>query len=269
MFKKDFSDGLAAIALVFLIIFSLGFYNAVSITTRSFTPPAVVSPSIQYGPSSGGPTAKKSNSFTVLILGDSIAKGTGDEKGLGFEGYLAQSFKNNTSKDISVQDEGVDGLESQGLLNQIKTERLSQTLTSADFILISIGGNDLRRVLSADDMNKTEIFKSNLDNYVQNLKATLQVLRSSNPGCLIVVLGIYDPYEGTTSPGDTLLLHEWNYNTQQLVTGEKDIIFVPTYDLMEFNLSRYLAPDGLHPNSAGYQAITNRINSSVSSVVGQ
>jgi lysophospholipase L1-like esterase len=270
MFKKHLSDGLAAIALVVLIVLLFGFYNAMSVTALSGPPQqAEVSPSGQAGAPSATPAAKKSNSFELLILGDSIAKGTGDEKGQGFDGYLSQSFKNNTSKDISVQNVGVDGLESLGLLNQIKAESLNQTISDADLILISIGGNDLRRVLSADDISKTAIFKSNLDSYVQNLRETLQILRSNNPDCLIVVLGIYDPYEGTTSPGDTLLLHEWNYNTQELVSSGANIIFVPTYDLMKFNLNRYLAPDGLHPNSAGYQAISSRINSTVSIIVAQ
>lgn len=35
--------------------------------------------------------------------------------------------------------------------------------------------------------------------------------------------------------------------------------FIPTYDLFKYNLQDYLSADNFHPNSTGYQAISNRI----------
>ena len=42
-------------------------------------------------------------------MGDSIAKGTGDEKGKGIGGYLVDLLKSQTPKDIKVDNVAVDG----------------------------------------------------------------------------------------------------------------------------------------------------------------
>ncbi|OLN29083.1 hypothetical protein [Desulfosporosinus metallidurans] len=52
-----------------------------------------------------------------------------------------------------------------------------------------------------------------------------------------------------------------------LIEDDGKGIFIPTYDLLKFNLGRYLAKDGLHPNSAGYQAHSNRISKSVEAII--
>ncbi len=267
MFKKRLSYAIIALSLVGVILLSIGFYQAMKVTMVPQRQQSALATLAQPEENSSQPVAKNANSLQVLILGDSIAKGTGDEKGLGFSGYLSQSFRNNTSKDIVVNNVGTDGLESLGLLTQLQNSNLDQVIAQSNIILISIGGNDLRRIISANDIGKEEAFKTKLDNYASNLKETLTILRNNNSHALIVVLGIYNPYEGTTNTEDNNLLNEWNYGTEQLITNRGKVVFIPTYDLMKYNLSKYLAPDGLHPNSAGYQALSNRISKSIESII--
>ncbi len=40
--------------------------------------------------------SRQTNIIDILIMGDSIAKGTGDEMGKGFSDYLPESLKNKT-----------------------------------------------------------------------------------------------------------------------------------------------------------------------------
>ncbi len=267
MLKKSMWYSILTIAFVGLIVLSMGFYQAIIVTTAVNPQPSAKPPMTQTKANSTKLSSKNSNSFQMLILGDSIAKGTGDEKGKGFSGYLPESFKNDTSKEILINDAGIDGLESLGLLEQLQSKRLDKTIADSDMTLVSIGGNDLRSILTLNDLAKEDQFKVRLDSYLSNLKQTLKILRTDNPNSLIIFLGLYNPYEKVTSPEDTRLLNEWNYNSQQLIEEDGKGIYIPTYDLLKFNLGRYLAKDGLHPNSAGYQALTNRISRSVEAII--
>ncbi|MDP4161056.1 MAG: GDSL-type esterase/lipase family protein, partial [Bacillota bacterium] len=266
MIKKSMWIAIVIIAFVSLIALTSGFYQAISVT-MAVNPHSSANGQIPH--SIGESTklsSKNSNSFQVLILGDSIAKGTGDEKGKGFSGYLQDSFKNNTSKEILINNAGIDGLESLGLLEQLQSKKLGKTITESDLILVSIGGNDIRSILSLNDVAKEDVYKERQDRYLNNLKQILKELRTNNPNSVVIFLGLYNPYEKMTSSEDTTLLNTWNYNTQQLIDTDGKAIFIPTYDLLKYNLGRYLAKDGLHPNSAGYQALSNRISKSIETI---
>ena len=267
MIKKSMWYSILAIAFVGIIVLSIGFYQAILVTTTVNPQPTPKEPTAQSTLASTKLSAKKANSFQVLTLGDSIAKGTGDEKGKGFSSYLPESFKNDTSKEIVVNNAGVDGQESLGLLAQLQNKSLDKAIANSDFILISIGGNDVRGILSLNDLAKEDQFKVRQDSYLANLKQTMKIIRNANPNSIIIVLGLYNPYETVNSAEDTRLLNTWNYNTQQLVEEDGKTLFIPTYDLLKFNLSHYIAKDGLHPNSAGYQAISNRISKSVETII--
>lgn len=267
MLKKSMWYSILTIACAGFIVLSIGFSQAIIVTTKVNPQPSAKAEIPQTSPGSIKLSSKNANSYKVFILGDSIAKGTGDEKSKGFSGYLPEYFKNNTSKEIIVDNAGIDGLESLGLLEQLQSRRLEKTITDSDLILVSIGGNDLRSILSLNDLAKEDKFKVRLDSYLSNLNQTLKVLRNTNPNSIVIFLGLYNPYEKATSVEDTRLLNTWNYNTQQLVEEDVKGIFIPTYDLLKYNLGKYIAKDGLHPNSAGYQALSNRISKSVESII--
>jgi len=254
------------IAFVGFIVLATGFYQAIMVTTQVNSQPSTQSETPQTPLASPKPSSKSSN-FNMLILGDSVAKGTGDEKSKGFSGYLPELFKKNTPKEILVTNAGIDGLESIGLLEQLQSRKLEKAIADSDFILVSIGGNDIRSILTLNTLAKDDAFKVRQDNYLGNLKQMLKALRTTNPTSTLIFLGLYNPYEKLTGAEDTRLLNTWNYNTQLLVEEDGRAIFIPTHDLLKYNLDRFLAKDGLHPNSAGYQAISNRISKSVEMVI--
>jgi len=258
---------IVTIACVGFIVLSIGFYQAIMVTTRANPQPSAIAETPQTTPDSAVLSPKNSNFFKVLILGDSVAKGTGDEKSKGFSGYLLDYFKNSTPKEILIDNAGIDGLESIGLLEQLQSGKLEKLISDSDFILVSIGGNDIRSILTLNTLAKEEAFKARQDSYLSSLKATMKVLRNTSPNSTIIFLGLYNPYEKVTSAEDIGLLNTWNYNTQQLVEEDGKAIFIPTHDLLKYNLGRYLAKDGLHPNSAGYQALSNRIAKSVEAII--
>jgi lysophospholipase L1-like esterase len=265
--KKSMWYSILTFACVGFIVLAIGFYQAIIVTTMVSPQQAAKAATAQATPDSIKLAPKNANPFKVLILGDSIAKGTGDEKNKGFSGYLPEYFQNNTSKKIVVDNAGIDGLESLNLLEQLQSKRLEKLIFDSDMILVSIGGNDLKSILSLNTIVKEEQFITRQDSYLNNLKLTIKELRKTNPNSIIILLGLYNPYEQATSGDDLRLLNTWNSNTQQLVEEDGKGIFIPTYDLLKFNPGRYIAKDGLHPNSAGYQALSNRISKSVEPII--
>ena len=267
MLNKSIWYSILTIACMGFIALSIGFYQSIIVTTSANPQPATKTEVSQTTPDSAKLPFKNANSFKVLLLGDSVAKGTGDEKSKGFSGYLPEYFKNSTPKDLLVDNAGVDGLESIGLLEQLQSRKFDKTISDSDFILISIGGNDIRSILTMNDLAKEDQFKVRLDSYLANLKLTMKAIRTTNPNSIVIFLGLYNPYKTASSVEDTRLLNTWNYNTQLLVEEDGKGIFIPTNDLMRFNIARYIAKDGLHPNSVGYQALSNRVSKSVEAII--
>lgn len=203
--------------------------------------------------------SEKDSPLNVLILGDSIAKGTGDELGKGFSGYLSDELKKSTSKDIIVKNEGIDGLTSKGLLEQLQSNRLASSINDTDLILVSIGGNDLLKTIPSSLMGQESTFQKQFVSYTDNLKQSLKFLRTANPNSTIILLGLYNPYEILTPSEDQQLLDDLNDQIRQITESDGNAIFIPTYDLMKYNSALYISKDSLHPSSLGYQAISQRI----------
>ncbi len=206
---------------------------------------------------------RKSNSVSLLIIGDSIAKGTGDETGKGFSFYLRDYLKNQTSKEVVADTIGIDGLQTNGLLELVHGENLKPALAAADLLLISIGGNDLRQIRRLKDMARDDVFQKTFDSYVTGLTSILKTIRRINGDLLIIFIGLYYPSVQEISPDDIRLLLAWNEGTQKIIEQEGRAIFIPTYDLFKLNVSKYVTRDALHPNAAGYQAIADRIGKNI------
>ncbi len=243
---------------------STGFFRAMSLTAgaNDQTDPK------EESPKSGSNTAvRKPGAIQITVMGDSIAKGTGDETGKGFTGNLPELMSTITSKDVLVENVGIDGIQSAGLFELLQSGKLDPVLKISDFVLVSIGGNDLRTLQKKDETSKEQSFDSLKDEYLDNLKKAAGIIRKNNRHAFIIFLGLYNPYVTTGSFVDSGLVRAWNYSTQQLIETDERSIFVSAYDLVKLNTAKYMARDGLHPNAAGYQAIAGRIVDSIESVI--
>ena len=247
-----------------IILLSAGFIKAMKVTYHANT--AADENRVNTGDASTPAPAgyKNADSIKITIMGDSIAKGTGDGTGKGLAGYIRYYFGNLTSNAISIEDIGINGLRSAGLLDQLRSGRPAPLISDSDYIVISIGGNDAREILRAKGIYRDEEFNDILDSYAANLKECLKIIRKDNLSCIIVLLEIYNPYQDE-DPEDNGLLDAWNYRTEQLLENDRRAIGVPTDVLFKFNIKRFIAPDGLHPNSAGYRAISQMISKALES----
>src|SRR5437899_8852721 len=147
-------------------------------------------------PPSGPPPAKAVSGAPrfLLVLGDSLARGTGDETGKGFAGDLAETLRRRGR--VTVANLAVNGWESSDVRGLLDSANARSLASRADWIVLSAGGNDLSHAVPragatpAQALDSVGVSKTRL---AGNLRQILQRLRESNPRAPIYVLGLYDP----------------------------------------------------------------------------
>lgn len=255
MFKNLKWKFILLLSILSTITLIIGFAAALSIS--SSPPKEIANTDIQ----TEKPKSEEldSNYYNILVLGDSLAKGTGDERGLGFSGYFSDYWKTKSSKEIKINNLAINGDVSSGLLNVIQDSQTLSYIKSSDMIFISIGGNEIRKLKNTNVTSSTINIKDLEDTYLTNLKSIFKIIRTNNPSSMVIFIGLYNPFGKELTPENMGILNEWNYQSQQLVSLDSNALFIPTYDLFKYNTKNYLAADNFHPNSAGYEAISNRI----------
>jgi lysophospholipase L1-like esterase len=198
----------------------------------------------------------------VVALGDSLTRGTGDEEGKGYIGYLIEELEEKTDKKLTLHNYGVKGYRSEQLLSQVKGETIQNQIKDADVILMTIGGNDLfqggQTLVSPDQ----EAIISIKEQYLMNLKETIDMIKSNNQDAMIFFVGLYNPFIDLNDAAmTTTVVRDWNYSTNQLLDQYSNSVFVPTFDLFQLKVNDYLFSDKFHPNSKGYRLIAERVAS--------
>lgn len=191
----------------------------------------------------------------IVILGDSIGSGIGDEEKSGIgERYLDLIDNDN----VTVSNLAVSGYTSNQLVELIENGENDSIISEAELIIISIGGNDLNRLAFQRNLDLPTAFEETLENYTVNLQTMASELSELNPEAELALIGLYNPYKEIV-PEITSYLLEWNEETQTVVESNPNFSYIPTYDLFENNLNDYLYVDYFHPNEEGYQVIANQI----------
>lgn len=208
------------------------------------------------------------NSYNILVMGDSLAKGTGDEKSRGFAKDFSDLWKSKAKKPIDITNISVNGDVSDGLLNIVKNQQNLQYIQDSNMIFISIGGNEIKNFKNLDISSPSLESNGPLtvqNKYINNLEEIFKLIRNKNQNCMIVFIGLYNPFGNDLTSDKLALLEEWNSKTEEFVSSETNTIYIPTYDLFKYNSKNYLSGDNFHPNSLGYQSIARRIFESLKS----
>lgn len=260
MYKRYIWPILIVLTIMLSVAFIYGFSAAISITSsqentdssqESLDSPAELDKSQSTKTDSMHPV--------LLVLGDSIGAGIGDDKGEGIgEKYADLSLKNDNVY-IEVINVAIPGSKTSDLLKLTDRSDIKSTIEVADLIFISIGGNDVKSILKEESISILIDFEELLIQYMQEISTILKTIAQLNPEAKIVLVGLYNPYGETISQQTKGLLLQWNYETQNLSSQYPNIVYTPTYDLFQYHLDSYLAIDNFHPNTKGYQMIAQRI----------
>jgi lysophospholipase L1-like esterase len=207
-------------------------------------------------------TVTKLEGKMILALGDSLTRGTGDEAGKGYVGYLIDQLQEKSEEEISFLNLGVKGYRSDQLLDLVKQKATHRQAKNADTILITIGGNDLfQSGQTLMEFNQTTINKLK-EAYLNNLQEIITELRLVNKKATIYVVGLYNPFINYENADlTTKVVREWNFDTSILLDEDNHAVFVPTFDLFQLKMKDYLYTDQFHPNSEGYKLIAERVAS--------
>ena len=208
------------------------------------------------------PAAPHGGAYRILVLGDSLAKGTGDESGKGFAVDVLEAVEKRGP--ASITNLGINGMESPEVRALVETSNVRGLSAGSDLILLSVGGNDLSHAVTRGSGSVADVadaVAAARGHYLENLRAILGALREANPKAPIAVLGLYDPFGSAESGpgrlGGSVIL-QWNTLIAETALAFPGVFVVPISDLFQGRPER-LGADRYHPNRKGYEEIARRL----------
>jgi lysophospholipase L1-like esterase len=211
-------------------------------------------------PDTQGTVPKRRGERLVLVLGDSLARGTGDEDGRGFAQRLLPLLR--PAGPVELANLGVDGATSEDLRRLSESANVAALARSADLIVVSVGGNDLSRSVprsAGTPVQMVEEIGRSRDRFAENLRAILTRLRQANPTAPISVFALYNPFSSDRRAQiGSSVIARWNALIQETALSYPGTIVVPTFDLFQSGAEN-LSADQFHPNGKGYALIAERI----------
>ena len=235
-------------ALVATALFASGFYAFVRGDTGE---------PVEMPPRTAPAPVAPASSITPIIVGDSLARGTGDRAGLGISGRLDQELRRrgiHAKKTVNI---AVNGARTGDLLTELDLPNVQRLLAQSNVIIVSIGGNDLLGGTdwrSAPPSNPVMMMTRVLDHIDQAVKK----IRGDNAKARIFIIGLYNPYSNAPAGRIvTTLVNRWNAQLIEHFSADPNIFIVQTSDI--FANHNRLAVDNFHPADEGYELIARRI----------
>jgi lysophospholipase L1-like esterase len=188
----------------------------------------------------------------VVVIGDSVAHGAGDERGLGISGWLARYTG------MPITNLGLNGARTGNVRALLRDRSAQVQVRAASVIVLSIGGNDLygdsiARVLARVFPNVEQEIT------VAKVRGVVAALRRLNPTARIDVLGLYNPYHHSTlAAWLDEQVNRWDARLIWSFAASPRVNVVRIADLLRRD-DRLSPLDRFHPASSGYSAIASRI----------
>ncbi len=162
---------------------------------------------------------------------------------------------------MEVTNLAVSGRRSDRLLKQLEEPETQNYIKNADFVVFTIGGNDIMKIVKRDLFNlKMEAFYDELEQYSNRLNEIFTIIRTLNSESIIIVGGLYNPFTIVTDEetGFEEILSDWNDAIEVQTELDGKSCFVPVTDLFNSNSNLVYHTDFFHPNAKGYEEMANR-----------
>lgn len=200
----------------------------------------------------------------AVAIGDSLTEGVGDitKKG-GYVPFLKKSMESDKAiKRVEMANLGIKGQRSGQLLKRLQTEELvTEKIKQADQVFITIGGNDIMKIVRENLFNLTmDVFDKGQKGYGERLDSIIGGIREINPEAQITLIGLYNPFMNMFNNMEELdeIVEAWNEESKQILNRYENTSFVEIADLFEES-EGLLYKDEFHPNEKGYKLIADRV----------
>lgn len=199
----------------------------------------------------------------VVGLGDSLTQGVGDEKKKGgYFGRLAAEMETwKGVREVDAVNLAKRGRRSDQLIETLQDEEVQESVQNADVIVLTIGGNDLMKVVKRNFLElKVSDFYKELGKFETRLEELFQLLRLLNSSAPIVVSGLYNPFSIVTDEVREFeeIIADWNEVLAEQTAADGNSCFVPVKDLFHSNANLVYHTDFFHPNGKGYDWMAKR-----------
>ncbi len=233
-----------------------------------------------------------------VAVGDSLTEGVGDQtKRGGFVPIVAEDLQSRYKlTGVEVENYGISGERSDQILKRLKQDKkLRDHLKTADFVTVTVGGNDLMKVIQNSFFTLTmKKFDKPREKYQERVTEIIEEIRALNDGVPVYVLGIYNPFY-LNFPEITdmqKVVDDWNAATESATAQFSKSHFIPINDLLYQGLDQEVGvasessdsanantgtaasaendldrvdnnvlyeDDKFHPNNIGYQLMANAV----------
>lgn len=208
----------------------------------------------------------------VVALGDSVTSGTNCNCSA-FPQMYGDQLQARDGTPVAVNNLGVGGMDSSGLLQALDQDNPTETATSeANVVLLTIGANDFGD--HHDDVTSGQCVGDCVSDEYEQLTVNLgkilsriHVLRDNLP-TTILMTGYWNVFEdGDVAkrqypPSGRVASNQLTLRTNGAINAAAaadDATYVDIYAPFEHsaNITSLLAPDGDHPNTTGHQLIAD------------
>jgi lysophospholipase L1-like esterase len=205
-----------------------------------------------------------SHSFNIVSVGDSLTQGVGDSTNRGgYVPYLKEYLEMEKGiTEAKMVNYGVRGNRTSQLISKLKTAEVKDSLKTADLVLITIGGNDVMKVVRENFSTlELELFETEKKQFEKNIRTIIESIREVNPLSTVVLIGLYNPfYEWFPEVEEMdIIMEDWNLTSRTILTDYERAYFVDIADIFRESEENLLYTDYFHPNDLGYEKIAVRI----------
>lgn len=198
----------------------------------------------------------------IVGIGDSLTQGVGDEHNAGgYIGILDRTI-NAENQIATFENFGKRGNRTDQMLVRMEEEEISESLKSADIILITIGANDIMKVARDNfvDLHYLQFARERVK-YEERINTILTQMRELNNKAHIFLLGIYNPFAQYFPEIEELetIVNDWNRTSNFTTSQYEDVTFIPMQDVFDQASDNLFADDHFHPNSLGYYHMAERV----------
>ncbi|MTH52065.1 hypothetical protein GKZ89_01510 [Bacillus mangrovi] len=201
---------------------------------------------------------------TITGIGDSLTAGIGDDsKNGGYVGVVKSKISNlRTAESVAVNNYAVHGNVTDDLLHKLGRKEVQNSISQSDYILLTIGGNDIMKVVKDNIFDLTlQPFEKEQKQYEKKMEKILKKIREYNPDAKIIYSGLYNPFKYVLPELSEidLVVAQWNGSAKKLLQEDPNAEFVPVADLYSGKNEGLLYKDAFHPNTQGYSLIGERV----------